>query len=225
MTCCRCNRTGRCQNCTVSRKRDRVLTVCPTASASAPNLIRSRGHLTIMIPDVPAVSRVEADHTNVCHSHHGDTSSTTGSLHPDPSPSPAADTGGFTQPRSTGIPELPVYTLPRFTWGELDSETFTQGLNHAYSTVVHWRRNIFSIPSGNAGAGFVTELSRLFHAYAVGTTQKCGTEAADYAMSMAFNNNECEAVLLVDTSNAFSSLNHQVALRNMSPLPISSKRH
>ncbi len=41
---------------------------------------------------------------------------------------------------------------PQFIWGEIDQ------LNKAYSEVVHWKRNIFSVPSGKAGK---SELSRL----------------------------------------------------------------
>ena len=55
---------------------------------------------------------------------------------------------------------------PQFCWGELDASAFTERLNRAYSVVVHWRRNIFNIPSGNADTDFVRELSRLFRAYA-----------------------------------------------------------
>jgi len=40
-------------------------------------------------------------------------------------------------------------------------------------------------------------------------------DAAGSLLNMVFNDNECEAVLLVDACNAFNSLNHQVALRNM----------
>ena len=35
--------------------------------------------------------------------------------------------------------------------------------------MVHWRRNIFDVPTGNAGTAFVLELSRLFRAYAEGS--------------------------------------------------------
>jgi len=34
--------------------------------------------------------------------------------------------------------------------------------------VVHWKRNMFSAPFGNAGERFVLDLSRLFRAYAEG---------------------------------------------------------
>ena len=200
MTCCRCNRTGRCQNCCCVKKKRPCTNCLPDRLGKCIN--SNPKPRSSNIPDVPAVSRVEADHTNVCHSHHGDTSSTTGSPHP--GPSPATDRDGLTQ--STGIPELPAFTpmaLPRFTWGELDSETFTQRLNHAYSTVVHWRRNIFSIPSGNAGAGFVTELSRLFRAYAVGSALE--SVALKAAMTMC-------ALLLQKPSRSSKAKDHVACL-------------
>lgn len=44
-----------------------------------------------------------------------------------------------------------------------------KSLDEAYAEVVHWRRNTFLVPFGNAGKGFVSELSRLFRAYADGS--------------------------------------------------------
>jgi len=44
-----------------------------------------------------------------------------------------------------------------------------QSLNEAYAEVVHWRSNTFKVPFGNAGKGFVAELSRLYKAYADGS--------------------------------------------------------
>ena len=46
-------------------------------------------------------------------------------------------------------------------------------------------------------------------------SQKAGTEAAVHAMNQAFKDPDSKAVLLVDASNAFNSLNRQVALRNV----------
>ena len=48
--------------------------------------------------------------------------------------------------------------------------------------------------------------------------QKCGTEAAVNNMNLAFKDDNCEAVLLVDATNAFNTLNRQVALRNIRAL-------
>jgi len=48
--------------------------------------------------------------------------------------------------------------------------------------------------------------------------QDAGCEAAIHAMRSVFTDDTTEAVLLVDASNAFNSLNRQVALRNISVL-------
>ena len=57
---------------------------------------------------------------------------------------------------------------PQFTWGDQDHEAFINSISVAFDEVVYWRRIIFSVPSGNAGIGFVSEFSRLFRAYAEG---------------------------------------------------------
>ena len=53
-----------------------------------------------------------------------------------------------------------------FTWGELDSSAFSSSVKAAYSEILHWKRNIFAVPSGALGKRFVNELARLFCAYA-----------------------------------------------------------
>ena len=45
--------------------------------------------------------------------------------------------------------------------------------------------------------------------------QDVGCEAVVHAMRHVFSEDNTEAVLLVDASNAFNSLNHQVALHNL----------
>ena len=55
---------------------------------------------------------------------------------------------------------------PTFTWGECRGELFCEKINTAYDEVMHWRRNVFQVPSGSSGKTFVSELARLFQAYA-----------------------------------------------------------
>ena len=45
-------------------------------------------------------------------------------------------------------------------------------IDRAYSEIVHWRRNLFKIPSGKAGTVFVNELTHLLSAYADATTME-----------------------------------------------------
>ena len=47
------------------------------------------------------------------------------------------------------------------TWGEVDGETLAQAINSARAECVHWRRNVFSVPSGSSEKSFVRELVRL----------------------------------------------------------------
>ena len=62
---------------------------------------------------------------------------------------------------------------PTFAWGVHNSATIMMTISSVYNEAVQWRRNIFPVPYGNAGKSFVSELSRLFHAYAVGSALEC----------------------------------------------------
>jgi hypothetical protein len=53
--------------------------------------------------------------------------------------------------------------------GNLDSHTFIDRISSAYRDVVHWQRNLFSVPFGSVGKAFVSELARLFTECAEGT--------------------------------------------------------
>ena len=81
-----------------------------------------------------------------------------------------------------GAPDLPDFiqvASPVFKWGELDAKDFIPKLESTYAKVVHWRRNIFDVPTGNAGTAFVLELSRLFRAYAEGSALGVHTITAE----------------------------------------------
>ena len=86
-------------------------------------------------------------------------------------------------PQPPGVPDATIQELPcpspmaeaHFTWGpwgpwEVSSEQYINSVKVAYSEVVHWRRNIFSVPSGKAGRAFVREMARLFRSYAEGSS-------------------------------------------------------
>ena len=58
---------------------------------------------------------------------------------------------------------------PIFVWGSVDTDSFIKSLRSAYAEAVHWRRNCFKVPSGNIGNSFVSELARLYNAFATGS--------------------------------------------------------
>ena len=73
---------------------------------------------------------------------------------------------------SESVPPLPEFAPmanQTFIWGVYDSATISSTLSSAYNEVVHWRRNNFPVPTGKVGKSFVSELSRLFRAYAEGS--------------------------------------------------------
>ena len=67
------------------------------------------------------------------------------------------------------LPSFPTSSEPTFCRGELNGKTFSCALNGIYDEIVHWRRNLFKVPSGKAGTAFVRELSRMFRAYTDGS--------------------------------------------------------
>ena len=57
-------------------------------------------------------------------------------------------------------------------WGEISGPEFCAQINDA-NEVVHWRHNIFQVPSGKQGTAFVTELACLYQTYADASTLEC----------------------------------------------------
>ena len=88
-----------------------------------------------------------------------------------------AHSGPFTDVRQTvqTVCELPPYedaTAPNFVWGEMDGESFAHSIDCCYAEIVHWRRNLFKVPSGKSGKLFVREISRLFRAFGDGSAME-----------------------------------------------------
>ena len=68
------------------------------------------------------------------------------------------------RPQSSIQPNLPDYeVLPteikNKTWGNISHESFCDTTNGVYDEIVHFRRNIFNVPSGRAGKAFIEELA------------------------------------------------------------------
>ena len=76
-------------------------------------------------------------------------------------------------PHVGNLPHYKESNPPNFMWGDIDGDTFTSLISEAYNKVVHWRRNIFRVPSGKAGKSFVNELSRLLESYSDGNALEC----------------------------------------------------
>ncbi len=67
-----------------------------------------------------------------------------------------------------------------YTWSDVEGKSFTASLRAAYGEVVHWRRNIFLVPSGSVGKEFVRELTRLLESF----TQHSAQEAISICAAM-----------------------------------------
>ena len=66
--------------------------------------------------------------------------------------------------QSTIQPNLPDYEvfpteIKNKTWGNISHESFCDTTNGVYDEIVHFRRNIFNVPSGRAGKAFIEELT------------------------------------------------------------------
>ena len=61
---------------------------------------------------------------------------------------------------------LPTCSLPDFQWGSLDGKSISTAINEAYNDVIHWKCNIFLLPSSAAGKSFIQEITLLLEAFA-----------------------------------------------------------
>ena len=72
--------------------------------------------------------------------------------------------------------ELPAFSpamISTFIWGSHDSVAFMNSLSAVYSEVVHWRPNLFKVPFGKSGKSFVSELARMYKAFASSSGIDC----------------------------------------------------
>ncbi len=150
MTCCKCNRMGRCQNCVCVKRGQPCQNCHPQRLGNCANPVQvvplptAPNDMPVQPPIVPNTQPANLMPESPSHSR---------------------------QPPARGClaePELPQFITPAdpvFSWGEYDCSTFVNSLNAAFNEAVHWRTNLFKVPHGNAGKSFVTELVRLFNAF------------------------------------------------------------
>ena len=81
----------------------------------------------------------------------------------DQAAAPYMDVCDRTDPEAcTDLPPFNQMTPVSFTWGEsMSGEDFIHAVTSAYAEVVHWRHNLFLLPSGRAGKRFTSELARM----------------------------------------------------------------
>ena len=62
-------------------------------------------------------------------------------------------------PEPTIIPQILTTVSGKSKWGSVSYEKFSQSINSAYDTIVHFRSNLCNVPSGKAGKLFINELT------------------------------------------------------------------
>ena len=179
MTCCRCNKSGSCRNCS-----------CVKANSKCTNCLPSRLNKCSNISD-PSVEDRSAiasslssqDLQRECESLDSPDGTIPNHLldqrisqeipintHHDQckllDQSPALVSKPF-------LPDPTPISEPSFLWGNVDSATLIDHMNDAYDEVVHWKMNLFLVPFGSVGKSFIAELARLFRSVAIGSSLEC----------------------------------------------------
>ena len=164
MTCCRCYRTGRCQNCSCVKRGQPCLSCLPQRLGNCVNTLQTRSSALaaadILLPppdepnstppspvasqQEPSLAPSDAHSSAPVRDEYTTTPET--SLHLDDiSPAPEI------------VATLPPFTLmaePIFVGGEHHCTNFINNLNVCYAEAVHWRLNSFKVPYGKVGKMF-----------------------------------------------------------------------
>ena len=53
-------------------------------------------------------------------------------------------------------------------WEDIDGEAFSHKIECCYDELVHWKKDLFKLPSGRSGKEFIGEMTHLPNAYANG---------------------------------------------------------
>ena len=68
-------------------------------------------------------------------------------------------------PPLTMLVSPPAQQSRKFCWDPHEGNEFFSIISNVYEEVIHWRRNVFLVPSGSTGKAFVSEVACLFQAY------------------------------------------------------------
>ncbi len=86
-------------------------------------------------------------------------------------PSHEEDTSDHLNPCKVHLP-TPIDTVSSIdhaVWGILKGTQITDAVNHAYSVIVRWRKNLFKVPTGKAGQEFIEEVRKTLSHYVSGS--------------------------------------------------------
>ena len=184
MTCCRCNRTGKCQNYSCVKNGKACQSCLPLRLGNcvntAQNIPSARGTRV-----QPAASTTSGDSSTQetslppCEDevspgqapvHSSQNTQATPNSHANSSHQPQHPPSSSSNHLATVEPlSLPPFTPmadPTFYWGEYEAPHFIDMLNATYDEAIHWRLNLFKIPYGTAGKSFTLELARTYKAFA-----------------------------------------------------------
>ena len=171
MSCCRCNRTGRCRNCVCFKGGQPCQSCLPLRLGNCDNTVQT--HLStsaqadlITLPS--SLTQISAPQT---------TDALADPQEPPPQPIPVTNTPvtppppclTLTMENTPMLPQANLVADPVITWAEYNAIQFTASLNTAFAEVVHWKINLFIVHYGKSGKSFVTEIARLFTAFATGS--------------------------------------------------------
>ena len=176
--CCRCNGNGRCKGCVCVRNGKACTNCTPShagrcenrATNAEPEDRDNTTNVNVSIPMNgqpvnPTATEGEIDDGGAAPLPDNQTSGmAAGMSRPDNQTPPIADT--LADP-------LPSQNMdPKFTWGTCGGLEMYNAITKIYDEIIHWRQNLFLVPSGNAGSSFVQELARLLQAFADGSSME-----------------------------------------------------
>ena len=83
------------------------------------------------------------------------------------------------RPAAPDLNQQELLTLPTYVecpdqileakWGNLEGRALEERITNIYTETVKWRRNLFFLPTGKAGEGFIEELNRVFSLFNSGS--------------------------------------------------------
>ena len=169
MPCCRCNGSGSCRGCSCAKNGE----ICTNCLPLRRGHCRNTGPRDLPIATSPnhaestAPGNALPQATSLVTSPEQPTQTLIGNTDRAGDPHETSDACAVASTADLLPPYTPLSTVDHaYRWGSADGPAICLKVNSCYEETVHWRRNVFSVPSGKAGKEFVAEMARLYLSYA-----------------------------------------------------------